>query len=181
MTEQAERLEQFFAQFLNNDGSYAGCVNLYETLADFRDKLARHLEAIALGRLPQEEPVLFSRMSGLPFLTAAVADSIPYSRRQNSLGWWVGASLTFVIAMLISAYIWLYTTIEARHERQMNRALFEQNRFMTLAASGSPGGINAALAEYQTLKAREVLKSPDIWSWWTWAETERVNEIALMG
>ncbi len=83
------------------------------------------------------------------------------------------------IATLVAAYVGIYAIVEARHERQMNRALFEQNRFMTLAASGSPGGLNAALAEYETLKARKVLKSPDIWRCWTWHETEAVNRDAL--
>ncbi len=105
--------------------------------------------------------------------------------------WWFRDAFLYVIgptgyravvpavATLIAAYVGAYAIVEAQHERQMNRALFEQNRFMTLAASGSPGGLNAALAEYQTLKAREVLKSPDIWRAWTWGETERVNEAAL--
>ncbi len=83
------------------------------------------------------------------------------------------------IATLIAAYVGAYAIIEAQHERQMNRALFEQNRFMTLAASGSPGGLNAALAEYKTLKAKQVLKSPDIWRFWIWHETEAVNKEAL--
>ncbi|ETW94487.1 MAG: hypothetical protein ETSY1_34650 [Candidatus Entotheonella factor] len=52
-----------------------------------------------------------------------------------------------VLAVFVGAYTGAYAIVEARHERQMNRALFEQNRFMTLAASDSPGGLNEALAE----------------------------------
>lgn len=83
------------------------------------------------------------------------------------------------IGVIVAAYVGLYAIVEARHERQMNRALFEQNRFMTLAASGSPGGLNAALAEYQPLKAKAIPKSPNVFFLWTWFQKEQVNEDAL--
>lgn len=112
----------------------------------------------------------FWRYSGLAMVGGWLASIYGYVTGPD--GW-------RAVGVIIGAYIGLYAIMEAQHERQMNRVLFEQSRFMTLAASGSPGGLNAALAEYQTLKAREVLKSPDIWRAWTWAETERVNEDAL--
>lgn len=83
------------------------------------------------------------------------------------------------VGVFVGAYIGLYAIMESLHERQMNSALFEQNRFMTLAASGSPGGVNAALAEYETLKMKEVLKSPDIWRAWTWGDKRQINKEVL--
>ncbi len=49
MAEQGEQLDTFLQQFRNDDGSYAGSVNTYADPEDFRDKLTRHLEAIALA------------------------------------------------------------------------------------------------------------------------------------
>ncbi len=71
-----------------------------------------------------------------------------------------------IFVTIAGAYVGLYAIFEARHERQLNRALFAQNRFMTLAASGNPGGLNAALAEYETLKDMDVLDEPGFWRFW---------------
>ncbi len=106
----------------------------------------------------------------LVVLTQWFADMHGYMK--SPAGW-------LAIGVIVAAYVGLYAIGEARHERQMSRALFEQNRFMTLAASGSPGGLNAALAEYQTLKTKRVSKSPNVFFLWTWFQTERVNEDAL--
>lgn len=37
-----------------------------------------------------------------------------------------------ILAAVIGVYAGVYAIVEARHERQMNRALFAQNRLMTL-------------------------------------------------
>ena len=52
MAEQAQRLENFLAQFQHEDGSYTGSVNTYETPAEFQEKLARHLEERVLQLMP---------------------------------------------------------------------------------------------------------------------------------
>ncbi len=84
-----------------------------------------------------------------------------------------------IFVALAGAYVGLYAIVEARHERQLNRALFAQNRFMTLAASGNPGGLNAALAEYETLKDMDVLDEPSFWRFWKWGVTRKENEDVL--
>jgi WD40 repeat protein len=49
--EQFERVDQFFAQFRNPDGSLAGGVNEYDTPTDFKDLLRQHLEEVVWQRL----------------------------------------------------------------------------------------------------------------------------------
>ncbi len=56
MAEQSEQRHRFLAQFRNDDGSYTGSVNTYDTPAAFREQLASDLETIVLERLPPAVP-----------------------------------------------------------------------------------------------------------------------------
>lgn len=56
--EQFERVEQFFAQFRNPDGSLAGGVNEYDTPTDFKDLLRQHLEEVVWQRLALTDATL---------------------------------------------------------------------------------------------------------------------------
>ncbi len=56
MAEQSEQRNRFLSQFRNDDGSYTGSVNTYDTPAAFREQLTNHLETIVLERLPPAVP-----------------------------------------------------------------------------------------------------------------------------
>ena len=49
--EQFERVERFFDQFRNPDGSLAGGVNTYESPSAFKNLLRQHLEQLVWDRL----------------------------------------------------------------------------------------------------------------------------------
>jgi hypothetical protein len=63
-----------------------------------------------------------------------------------------------LIATLVAAYVGLYSVMEARHERQANRALFERANFMTMVASGHRGNFIAAMQTFGPVQTMTVLK-----------------------
>ena len=52
------------------------------------------------------------------------------------------------IAVVIAAYIGLYSILEARHERQMNLAAFERNMFITMVESQNSSAFVAAMKNF---------------------------------
>ena len=51
---------------------------------------------------------------------------------------------------------------EARHERHLNRALFERNTFMTMVASGH-GGFISAMKTFGYVQNMKVTSEPSLW------------------
>jgi len=74
-------------------------------------------------------------------------------------GWCKQAWKSFVgpygylaVATLLGAYVGLYSIIEARHERKMNRAIFERTTFMNMASSGNSASFIAAMKSFGPLQ-----------------------------
>jgi hypothetical protein len=100
-------------------------------------------------------------------------------------GWardaWVGFQRRgyLLIATLVAAYVGLYSVMEARHERQANRALFERANFMTMVASGHRGAFIAAMKTFGPVQTMTVPRDPELLAPWTWFAQERPNEEPL--
>ncbi len=67
-------------------------------------------------------------------------------------GWGKSAWESFVgprgylaLVTLFGAYVGYYSIVEARHERNMNRASFERATFMSMVSSGNPASLTAAM------------------------------------
>jgi uncharacterized protein YjbI with pentapeptide repeats len=73
----------------------------------------------------------------------------------------------------------LYSVMEARHERQANRALFERANFMTMVASGHRGTFIAAMKTFGLVQTMTVPGDPALLDPWTWWARERPNEAPL--
>ncbi len=68
-----------------------------------------------------------------------------------------------IVGTILSLYFTLFAFVEAHHERRMNRALFEQNRFITMAVSGNPGALKAALTRYDKVRNLSAPADPKLW------------------
>lgn len=66
------------------------------------------------------------------------------------------------VTTIIAAYIGWYAVIEARHERQMNRALFERSTFITMVSSGNPGAFIAAMKEFGPTQMTSIFREPSL-------------------
>jgi hypothetical protein len=66
-----------------------------------------------------------------------------------------------LIATCIAAYMGLYSIMEARHERQANRALFERANFITMVASGNRGTFIAAMKTFGPVQTMTVPHDPE--------------------
>jgi hypothetical protein len=81
-----------------------------------------------------------------------------------------------LIATLVAAYVGLYSVMEARHERQANRALFERATFMTMVASGNRGNFIAAMKTFGLVQTITIPRDPGLLDSSTWFAQERPNE-----
>ena len=64
---------------------------------------------------------------------------------------------------LIGGYFGLYAVLEARHERGMNRALFERATFMSMISSSNRGSIVAALKNFGPIQTILIPSEPALW------------------
>src|SRR5437879_1964233 len=67
-----------------------------------------------------------------------------------------------LIATLIAVYVGGDSIMEARHERRVNRALFERNTFMTMVSSGNRGTFIAAMKALGPLQTMTVPHYPEL-------------------
>ena len=79
------------------------------------------------------------------------------------------------LATLIGIYVGLYAIIEARHERQMNRALFERSTFISMVSSGDRGTFIAAMKHFGPLQTISIFSEPLLLYPWTWWRKETPN------
>jgi uncharacterized protein YjbI with pentapeptide repeats len=84
-----------------------------------------------------------------------------------------------IIAGITTAYVGIYAIIEARHDRRVNRALFERNAFMTMVASGNNGTFIAAMKTFGSVQTLMVPRNPDLFAPWTWGGQEMLNRDPL--
>ncbi len=86
------------------------------------------------------------------------------------------------LATLIAAYFGLYTVLEARHERLDNRASREYSTFISMASSGNPGALNAALRDLSAIQSLWVPPAPSLlpcnWGWLGKAEKPNEEKLA---
>jgi hypothetical protein len=72
------------------------------------------------------------------------------------------------LVTLIGAYFGLYAIVEARHERHLNRALFERSAFMTMVVTG-PTGFRSAMNQFAQIQNQTAPIEPDLskppWKW----------------
>jgi uncharacterized protein YjbI with pentapeptide repeats len=79
------------------------------------------------------------------------------------------------VALLLGAYVLLYTILETRHEHLMNQATFQQTQFITMAVSGNPGALRAALLMYKHVRDLSVPKAPNLLNPLSWASKSQPN------
>ena len=80
-----------------------------------------------------------------------------------------------ILTTVVAAYFGTYAVIESRHDRQMSRAMFERNTFMTMVSSGSRGTFVAAMKNFGPIQTMSVPQSPPLFPPWKWFETELPN------
>jgi hypothetical protein len=83
-----------------------------------------------------------------------------------------------IVATLVGAYVGLYAIMEARYERGLSRAAYQQSTFIDLVTSGNRGSFIAAMKTFGPIQMMEVPKEPKPWPLFAdwWAEPERPNE-----
>lgn len=73
-----------------------------------------------------------------------------------------------IVVTLVGAYFGLYAIMEARHERHLNRALFERSMFMTMVVTG-PSGFRSAMDQVAQIQNRKAPIEPELsrlpWQW----------------
>lgn len=79
------------------------------------------------------------------------------------------------IAVVMAAYIGLYSIMEARHERQMNLAAFERNMFITMVESQNASAFVAAMKNFGPIQTMSVYKEPSLFAPWTWWDKTKPN------
>lgn len=79
------------------------------------------------------------------------------------------------IALLIAAYVGLYSIMEARHERQINLAAYERNMLITLVSSGNRGSFVAAMKNFGPVQTMTIFTEPLLFEPWNWFEKTRPN------
>jgi uncharacterized protein YjbI with pentapeptide repeats len=100
--------------------------------------------------------------------------------------WCIGGIKSFVgpngyiaIATLIGAYVGVYSIIEARYDRKMNRATFERGTFITMVSSGHRGSFVAAMKKFGPLQNMTVPQEPELLNFWTWIGEHQPNRWPL--
>ena len=84
------------------------------------------------------------------------------------------------VTTIVAAYFSIYAVLESRHDRQLNRALFERNTFMTMVSSGNAGMFVAAIKDFGPIQKISVPIAPTLFMPWKWAEQEFPNEEPLL-
>ena len=80
-----------------------------------------------------------------------------------------------ILTTVVAAYFGAYAVMESRHDRQMNRAMFERNTFITMVSSGEPGTFVAAMKNFGPVQTMAVPKSPPVFPPWNWFGTAIPN------
>lgn len=73
------------------------------------------------------------------------------------------------LTVIVAAYFGMFAMVEARHERQINRASFERNVFLTMVSSGNRGAFVAAMKNFGPVQLVSAFVEPEInkpWNWW---------------
>ncbi len=86
-----------------------------------------------------------------------------------------------VIPIILAAYVGIYTVLEARHERQMNRAVHERNTFMAMVSSGDRGDFITGMKRFGPTQMISVHEEPLLFeplNMWNllWGSPETPNE-----
>ncbi len=84
------------------------------------------------------------------------------------------------ITTIVAAYFSVYAVLESRHDRQLNRALFERNSFMTMVSSGNGGTFLAAIKDFGPIQKIEIPVAPNLLAPWDWLGIEYPNEEPLL-
>ena len=82
---------------------------------------------------------------------------------------------TIVLTSVVAAYFGMYAVIESRHDRQISRAMFERNTFITMVSSGNRGTFIAAMKNFGPIQTMSVPQSPPAFPPWKWFGTELPN------
>ena len=84
------------------------------------------------------------------------------------------------VSTIVAAYFGVYAVMESRHDRQLNRALFERSTFMTMVSSGNKGMFLAAIKDFSPVQRIEVSAAPNLVRPWNWVAKEHPNEAPLL-
>ncbi len=84
-----------------------------------------------------------------------------------------------VLTTAIAAYFGAYAVLESRHDRQLNRALFERNNFINMVTSGNRGTFLAAMVTFGPIQTISIPSEPPIFCPWRWFEVEMPNVVPL--
>jgi hypothetical protein len=129
-------------------------------------------------KLSQSAPRELELMKIWPFgiVFSWLCDAMKYLKGPTGYRFFVPA-----IATLVGAYFGLYTVLEARHERGVNRALFERATFMSMVSSGNRGSTVAALKNFGPVQSIRIPKEPALWPpFHNWFFTEHQPNINPM-
>ncbi|MBI3092568.1 MAG: pentapeptide repeat-containing protein [Candidatus Tectomicrobia bacterium] len=69
---------------------------------------------------------------------------------------------------IIGAYVALYAIFVSQHERQLNRALFERQAFLSMVSSNNREMIITAMKNFGPIQSIEVRQEPSLFKPWTW-------------
>ena len=129
-----------------------------EKLRDIARRRQRFLEIDE--KLRQSAPHELELMKIWPFgiVFSWLCDAMKYLKGPTGYRFFVPA-----VATLVGAYFGLYAVLEARHERGMNRALFERATFMSMISSGNRGSIVAALKNFGPIQTILIPSEPALW------------------
>ena len=84
-----------------------------------------------------------------------------------------------ILTTVVAAYFSVYAVMESRHDRQMSRAMFERNTFITMVSSGNRGTFIAAMKNFGPIQTMSVSRSPPIFPPCMWSGTETPNSKPL--
>ena len=80
-----------------------------------------------------------------------------------------------LVTTVVGAYFTLYAVTEARHDRLLNRALFERNTFITMVSSGNRSNFTTAMKEFGPVQTVSALRAPSLREPSRWLEASRPN------
>jgi len=83
-----------------------------------------------------------------------------------------------IMVTLMGAYAGLYAIVEAKHERHLNRALFERSAFMTMVVAG-PSGFQSAMNQFAQIQNQMAPIEPTWSTPWQWFDEEKPNREPL--
>lgn len=80
-----------------------------------------------------------------------------------------------VFTTIVGAYFGLYAVMVARHDRLINRALFERNAFVTMVSSGNRTSFITAMKDFGPVQTVSALRAPSPMEPLLWLETNQPN------